>query len=286
MLMYRSSFGYGRAASPDRGVSLREPATAVQMAQGANELTLAGGRRGRGAHDRPSRRTAFSLRISGRTSSLSPACSKSASQRSGVISGKSEPNRTLVSQQRVRVLHELRREVLRRPAGEVDVDLRACGVATEIASSCHGNDGCARMIFRSREVDRHVVDVHRVRVLEPDAAAAGQAGADAGVAGVEERRAARPPRSPRRAGRTPRSFGKKAWMFGWNLKPRTPWSRDQPAGLGDARRRGAGRAGERDQHVGVGGRDLGDLLVRDRRAAGLRDSASTVKTTAAMLRSR
>ena len=35
----------------------------------------------------PSRRAAFSFSTSGRTSSLKPACSKSASQRSGVISG-------------------------------------------------------------------------------------------------------------------------------------------------------------------------------------------------------
>ena len=45
-------------------------------------------------HRRPSSRAAFSFRISGRTSSLNSACSKSFSQRSGVISGKSEPKRT------------------------------------------------------------------------------------------------------------------------------------------------------------------------------------------------
>ena len=40
----------------------------------------------------PSKRSAFSLRISGRTSSLNGAASKSANQRSGVIAGQSEPN--------------------------------------------------------------------------------------------------------------------------------------------------------------------------------------------------
>ena len=44
-------------------------------------------------------------------------------------------------------------------------------------------------------------------------------------------------------------------------------------------------AAERDEHVGVGGGGLGDLLVRDR-AGRPCVSASTVKTTAAMLRSR
>ena len=43
----------------------------------------------------PSSRRALSFRISGRTSSRNGAFSKSASQRSGVIAGQSEPNRTL-----------------------------------------------------------------------------------------------------------------------------------------------------------------------------------------------
>jgi hypothetical protein len=42
----------------------------------------------------PSSLAAFSLRISGRTSSLNGASAKSASQRSGVSSGKSEPKST------------------------------------------------------------------------------------------------------------------------------------------------------------------------------------------------
>ena len=42
---------------------------------------------------KPSRRIAFCLRMSGATSGLKPAFSKSASQRSGVIKGKSDPNR-------------------------------------------------------------------------------------------------------------------------------------------------------------------------------------------------
>jgi hypothetical protein len=43
----------------------------------------------------PSSRTAFSFSTSGRTSSLIGSCSKSASQRSGVMSGKSDPNSIL-----------------------------------------------------------------------------------------------------------------------------------------------------------------------------------------------
>ena len=38
-----------------------------------------------------------------------------------------------------------------------------------------------------REVDGDVVDEHRVRVLQPDAAAAGYAGPDPGLSGVEQR---------------------------------------------------------------------------------------------------
>src|SRR5207249_833059 len=38
------------------------------------------------------------------------------------------------------------------------------------------------------EVGGHVIQPHRVRVAQPDAAAAGEAGADAGLAGVEQRR--------------------------------------------------------------------------------------------------
>ena len=37
------------------------------------------------------------------------------------------------------------------------------------------------------EVDRHVVEAHRVRVLQAEAAAARDPGADAAVARVEER---------------------------------------------------------------------------------------------------
>ena len=50
---------------------------------------------GRSAIDRPSRRAALPLRIFGFTSGLISSVSKSRSQRSGVISGKSEPNSTL-----------------------------------------------------------------------------------------------------------------------------------------------------------------------------------------------
>ena len=64
-----------------------------------------------------------------------------------------------------------------------------CGLctATASASSCQGNEGCASTILSVGEVDRDVVDVDRVRVLEPDPAAAGQARADARLPGVEER---------------------------------------------------------------------------------------------------
>ncbi len=55
-----------------------------------------------------------------------------------------------------------------------------------MASSCHGNDGCAMMMGMSGKSDGDIVDVHRIAVLQADAAAAGHAGADAAVAGVED----------------------------------------------------------------------------------------------------
>ena len=60
-------------------------------------------------------------------------------------------------------------------------------MAIEIASSCQGTDGWAMMIVRSREVGGDVVEQHRGGVAQLDPAAAGQAGADAGLSGVEQR---------------------------------------------------------------------------------------------------
>ena len=74
-----------------------------------------------------------------------------------------------------------------------------------------------------RKVGRDVVEAHRVRVLEPEPAAAAHAGADAAVAGVEERGQARFRDHLVERVDAP-VVGEERLEFGWNLKPRTPWS--------------------------------------------------------------
>jgi len=126
------------------------------------------------------------LRINGRTSGLISSLSKSASpalrRDERVVGAEQHP----VAKQRVRVLDELRWEVLRRPARQVDVDLRLVHgdrqrLVLPRKRRVREND------LQGREVDRDVVDVHRVRVLEANAAAAGQPRADARLPRVEER---------------------------------------------------------------------------------------------------
>ena len=112
----------------------------------------------------------------------------------------------------------------------------------------------------------------------------GMPGADAGLAGVEQAPVAELLRSPRTAGRRVGRWGRSPGVLGWNLNPRTPCSSTRRRRLADA-----GRAlvrvdaGERDQHVGVRGGGLGDLLVGHRRVRRSRASASTVNTTAAIV---
>ena len=83
--------------------------------------------------------------MSGRTSGLISSRSKSASQRSGVITGKSDPNSTL----------RLSRPLAARTScggkyfgDQPDRSMKtlALWVAIEIAASCHGTDGCASTI--------------------------------------------------------------------------------------------------------------------------------------------
>ena len=129
----------------------------------------------------------------------------------------------LVLEQRVRVLDQLGREVLRRPARQVDVDLRLVHGDRE-RLVLPGERGVRQHDRHLREVGGHVVHVDRVastsaaarrRPARPSRSRCGRCG---------RARAGRPRRSPRRAGRPSRSFGKNSWMLGWNLKPRTPCS--------------------------------------------------------------
>ncbi|MDF2492939.1 MAG: hypothetical protein K0Q58_1517 [Microbacterium sp.] len=82
------------------------------------------------------------------TSGFSSVCSTSRSHRSGVRRGKSEPNR----------IRFLRNEFAARTScggkyfglqPDKSIHVLCLCVATEIASSCHGTEGCAMMICRS-----------------------------------------------------------------------------------------------------------------------------------------
>ena len=86
------------------------------------------------------------MRIFGRTSSLIGSLAKSASQRSGVSSGKSDPNRTLSCS---RVLAYCTSWGGKYFGDQPDRSIYTLGlcVAMLSASSCQGKDGWARMIF-------------------------------------------------------------------------------------------------------------------------------------------
>ena len=144
-------------------------------------------RRARGSGEASSSRFAFSFRISGRTSSLKPASAKSLSQRSGVISGKSLPNsiRSLS-----RVLAYCTSCGGKYFGLQPDRSIQTLGlcIASEIASSCHGQRRMGDDDLHVGEGDRHVLDQHRVAVLQPQPAAAAHARADARVAAVEDGR--------------------------------------------------------------------------------------------------
>ena len=147
-----------------------------------------------------------------------------------------------------------------------------CGlcIAIEIASSCHGNDGCARTILSVGEVHRDVVDVDRVGVLEPDAAAPGQARADARVPGVEER--GQPGLLDHLVERVGQAVVREEPLHvGVELEAAHAVVGDQAARLVDAAPPLVRvDARERDQDVGVRPRHLGDLLVRHPRLPGER----------------
>jgi hypothetical protein len=116
------------------------------------------------------------------------------------------------------------------------------------------------------EVDRHVVDLHRVAVLEPDAATAGQAGPDPRVAGVEQRH--QPCVGDHLVERVGgRVVGMELLEVGMELEPLH--GPDQITGLGYAVGSPARvDAGEGDQNVRVGLCRLDHVCVGEPRLAG------------------
>jgi hypothetical protein len=120
-----------------------------------------------------------------------------------------------------------------------------------------------------REVDRDIIDVHRVRVLEANPTAARQARAHAGVPGVEHCWQARlGDDCVQRVGHP--VVGEERLQVRVELHP-TGSLADEPASL-HHRALAAVRvdADERDQHVAISGGDLEHLVVADGHLAGVR----------------
>src|ERR1700684_1682314 len=97
---------------------------------------------------RPRSLMAFSLRISGFTSGLISSVSKSRNHRSGLMTGQSEPNSTLCLSRLFAYLTRIGGKYL---GDHPDRSMYTFGLcwATDSASSCHGNEGCARMMGMS-----------------------------------------------------------------------------------------------------------------------------------------
>src|SRR6185436_15081627 len=85
----------------------------------------------------------------------------------------------------VRVLHELRWEILRRPAGEVDVDLRLVQGDRQRLVLPRPRRMSEHDRHR-REIDGYIVDVHRIAVLQPDTSATRHTSTHSGVPRVKE----------------------------------------------------------------------------------------------------
>src|ERR1700733_7539398 len=95
----------------------------------------------------------------------------------------------LLLEKRVAVLDENLRKILRRPARQVDVDVRlVVGDSERLFLPREGRMGHDnRHVW---EIDGDVVEVHRVRIFEPHVVAGAHPRADACLPGVEQRRLA------------------------------------------------------------------------------------------------
>ena len=139
--------------------------------------------------------------------------------------------------------------------------------ATEIASSCHGNEGCASTIFRSGKstaTSSTCIGFEYLRRMPPPP---GEPRADSRVAGVEERR--QPRLLDHLVERVERAVVREEGLdVGVELEPAHAVVADQASGLVDGVRPVRVDARERDEDVCVRRRDLGDLLVPDRGTPG------------------
>ena len=116
---------------PDRGLRADRPAGHRRDVHGEPGLDVR----------IPSRRAAFSFSTSGRTSSLMPRLLEVGEPAVGRDQRVVRAEQDVVLEERVRVLDELRREVLRRPAGQVDVDLPACAARRRSPRPATGTTG-------------------------------------------------------------------------------------------------------------------------------------------------
>src|SRR5262245_52048363 len=167
----------------------------------------------------------------------------------------------LLAQQRVGVMHQNRREVFRRPAGEVDVDVGLVLTDRE-RLLLPGERGVRDDDLHLGKIDRNVVDVHRIGIFQADAPAPRHARADPGLAAVKERdRALRGDRLVEHIRAV--VVGIEALGRGMELEPLDAEIAHQAARLlGAGATLGWIDRGERDHDIAVLVGDAGDLLVR------------------------
>jgi hypothetical protein len=155
---------------------------------------------------------------------------------------------------------------------------------TEIASSCQGKEGCASTICRSGKSaatsSRHIGFEYFKRKPPPPGTPVPM------PLWPEWKRAGRPASAiTSYSGYAPRSFGKNACRLGWNLKPFTRYSEISRR----ARSTASGRAGSTlAKAINTSAFVAAASAISSFGIGGipLFDSQSTVKTTAAILRSR
>ena len=240
-----------RAHAPTQ-LAVRDRALAVDHRDVAAEQPRRPHQRPRQIAHSPSSRAAFSLSTSGRTSSRMSSCLEVLQPAVGRDQRVVRAEQHLVLELGVRVLDQVRREVLRRPPAEVDVDVRLVdGDRQRLVLPRERRVG--EDDVQAAEVGRDVVDRHRVGVLQPHPAAARHARADPGRAGVEQRD--QPGLLDHRVQRVERAVvGPEGLRVGVELEPARaaldPLARLAHGELALVRIDGR----ERDQHVRVGAR--------------------------------
>jgi hypothetical protein len=170
------------------------------------------------------------------------------------------PEQDFLLLHRVAVLDQDLREVLRRPAGEIDVDIRLV-VGDRKRLFLPGERGVREDDGHIGKIDGNIIEIHGVRIFQPHVVAGSHARSHARLPGVEQRRLAG--LRDRLVERIRQSVvGKKALHRRVELESLNPELIDETARLP-----GAHPAlvridrGKWDQHVTVLRGDLGHFLV-------------------------